>query len=43
MLADGLRDWLRGKKTLSAEAAGLNAAELFVLAACSLVEGGKWQ
>ena len=41
-LADGLRDWLRGRRTLAGEAAGQNVAKLLILFGQSVTDN-KWQ
>ena len=41
MFADGLQAWGRGRRTLEAEAAGLNLAELLNLWGQSMTDG-KW-
>ena len=40
--ADGLRDWLRGRRTLAGEAAGQNVAKLLILFGQSVTDN-KWQ
>jgi hypothetical protein len=40
--ADGLRDWLRGRRTLQADAAGQNVAKLLMLFGQSVTDN-KWQ
>lgn len=42
LFADGLQAWLRGGRSLNAEAAGLNAVELLCLAGNYMVEGHDW-
>jgi hypothetical protein len=41
LFADGLRAWLGGARSLNAEAAGSNVAELLLLAGAYMTEG-KW-